>query len=213
VATYRLSTDKPVYSKVHGVETRCSVTEPSGFYTMDGFVYNLERGNTLLFLEGFMFHITILAVGRLKEKYLANGAAEYLKRLSAYARVEVVEVNDEGFAESLSPLELVKVKEREGERLLKRLRQGTFLIALDLRGKPFSSEEMAEIFGKNALEGKGDMTFIIGGALGLSQKVLERADLRISFSRLTFPHQLMRIILLEQIYRWFKIHRREPYHY
>lgn len=160
-----------------------------------------------------MFHITILAVGRLKEKYLANGAAEYLKRLSAYARVEVVEVSDEGFAESLSPLELAKVKEREGNRLLKRLRQGTFLIALDLRGKLFSSEEMAEILGKNALEGKGDITFIIGGALGLSQKVLERADFRLSFSRLTFPHQLMRIILLEQIYRWFKIHRREPYHY
>jgi len=166
-----------------------------------------------LFLEGYMFHITILAVGRLKEKYLANGAAEYLKRLSAYARVEVVEVNDEGFAESLSPLELAKVKEREGERLLKRLRQGTFLIALDLRGKPFSSEEMAEILGKKALEGKGDLTFIIGGALGLSEKVLERADLRLTFSKLTFPHQLMRLILLEQIYRWFKIHRREPYHY
>ena len=160
-----------------------------------------------------MFHITILAVGRLKEKYLAHGAAEYLKRLSAYARVEVVEVSDEGFAESLSPLELARVKEREGERLLKRLRQGNFLIVLDLRGKLFSSEEMAEILGKNALEGKGDITFIIGGALGLSQKVLERADLRLSFSRLTFPHQLMRIILLEQIYRWFKIHRREPYHY
>ncbi len=160
-----------------------------------------------------MFHITILAVGRLKEKYLASGAAEYLKRLSAYARVEVVEVNDEGFAESLSTPELAKVKEKEGERLLKRLRQGTFLIALDLRGKPFSSEEMAEVLGKNALEGKGDLTFIVGGALGLSEKVLERADLRLSFSRMTFPHQLMRIILLEQIYRWFKIHKREPYHY
>jgi len=159
-----------------------------------------------------MFHITILAVGRLKEKYLVEGAAEYLKRLSAYARLEVVEVSDEGFAEGLPPVELEKVKGKEGERLLKRLRQGTFLIALDLRGKMFSSEEMAQVFGKMALEGKGDITFAIGGALGLPQKVLDRADLRLSFSKLTFPHQLIRIFLLEQIYRWFKIARGEPYH-
>ncbi|NLI11454.1 23S rRNA (pseudouridine(1915)-N(3))-methyltransferase RlmH [Pelotomaculum propionicicum] len=160
-----------------------------------------------------MFHVTILAVGRLKEKYLTEAAGEYLKRLSAYARVEVVEVSDESFAESLSPLDLAKIKEREGERLLKRLRQGTFMIALDLRGKQFSSEEMAGILGRKALGGQGDLTFIIGGALGLSKNVLERADLRISFSRMTFPHQLMRVILLEQIYRWFKIYRKEPYHY
>lgn len=159
-----------------------------------------------------MFHITILAVGRLKEKYLVEGTAEYLKRLSAYARMEVVEVRDEGFAESCPPMELEKVKEKEGERLLKRLRPGTFLIALDLQGKMFSSEEMARLFSKMALEGKGDITFVIGGALGLPQKVLERADLRLSFSRLTFPHQLIRIFLLEQIYRWFKIARGEPYH-
>lgn len=160
-----------------------------------------------------MFHITILAVGRLKEKYLADGAAEYLKRLSPYARVEVFEVRDESFAESFSPPELTGVKEREGQRLLKRLRRETFLVALDPRGKLFSSEEMAGVIREKALEGKGDLTFIIGGALGLSQKVLERADLRLSFSKMTFPHQLMRLVLLEQIYRWFKIHRREPYHY
>ncbi len=160
-----------------------------------------------------MFHITILAVGRLKERYLTEAAGEYLKRLSAYARVEVVEVGDESFTENLSALELTRIKEREGERLLKRLRQGAFVVALDLLGKPFSSEEMAGILGEKALEGRGDLTFIIGGALGLSEKVLEHADLRVSFSKMTFPHQLMRVILLEQIYRWFKIQRREPYHY
>jgi 23S rRNA (pseudouridine1915-N3)-methyltransferase len=159
-----------------------------------------------------MFHITILAVGRLREKYLAEGAAEYLKRLSAYARVAVEEVNDESFPESLSLPEREKVKEKEGARLLKRLRQDTYLIALDLQGVRYSSEEMAAVFGKLALEGKGDITFVIGGSLGLPQTVLDKADLRLSFSSLTFPHQLIRIILLEQIFRWFKISRGEPYH-
>jgi 23S rRNA (pseudouridine1915-N3)-methyltransferase len=159
-----------------------------------------------------MYHITILAVGRLKEKYLAEGAAEYLKRLSAYARVAVEEVNDESFPENLSPMEREKVKEKEGVRLLKRLRQDTYLVALDLRGRRYSSEEMAHVFDQLALAGKGDITFAVGGSLGLPQTVLERADLRLSFSDLTFPHQLIRVVLLEQIYRWFKIARGEPYH-
>jgi 23S rRNA (pseudouridine1915-N3)-methyltransferase len=159
-----------------------------------------------------MFHITILAVGRLKEKYLAEGAAEYLKRLSAYARVVVEEVNDESISDNLSPAEAEKVKEKEGLRLLKRLRRDTYLVVLDLRGRIYTSEEMAGVFGKLALEGKGDITFAIGGSLGLPQTVLDKADLRLSFSSLTFPHQLIRIILLEQIFRWFKISRGEPYH-
>jgi 23S rRNA (pseudouridine1915-N3)-methyltransferase len=159
-----------------------------------------------------MFHITILAVGKLKEKYLAEGAAEYLKRLSAYARIVVEEVNDESFPESQSPLERERVKEKEGARLLKRLRQDTYLIVLDQRGRLNTSEEMADVFGKLALEGKGDITFAIGGSLGLPQTLLDKADLRLSFSSLTFPHQLIRIILLEQIFRWFKISRGEPYH-
>ena len=159
-----------------------------------------------------MFHITILAVGRLKEKYLTEGAAEYMKRLSAYARVEVEEVKDESTSDNMSPSEAEKVKKKEGARLLKRLRQETYLIALDLRGRMYTSEEMAGVFGKLALEGKGDITFAIGGSLGLPQTVLDKADLRLSFSSLTFPHQLIRIILLEQIYRCFKISRGEPYH-
>ena len=159
-----------------------------------------------------MYHITVLAVGRLKEKYLAEGAAEYLKRLSVYARVEIEELKDESFSEDLSPAEVEKVKEKEGARLLKRLRQDTYLIALDLRGRRYSSEEMAHVFDQLALAGKGDITFAIGGTLGLPQTVLERADLKLSFSALTFPHQLIRLVLLEQIYRWFKIARGEPYH-
>lgn len=159
-----------------------------------------------------MYHITILSVGRLKEKYLVAGVAEYLKRLSAYARVNVVEVEDEGFADTLPSAGREKVKEKEGERLLGRLRPGTLLIALDVKGKMHSSEEMAEVLNKLALEGKGDITFAIGGSLGLHQKVLERAGLRLSFSKMTFPHQLMRLILLEQLFRWFKIARGEPYH-
>lgn len=160
-----------------------------------------------------MFHITILAVGRLKERYLTEAAAEYLKRLTAYAKVDVVEVGNEGFAENLTPAGRQKVMEKEGKRLLSRLRPGAFLVALDLKGEMISSEEMAGIFDKLALGGKSDISFVIGGSLGLSQKVLGRADLRLSFSKFTFPHQLMRIILFEQIFRWFKISRGEPYHY
>jgi 23S rRNA (pseudouridine1915-N3)-methyltransferase len=159
-----------------------------------------------------MFHITILAVGRLKEKYLTEGAAEYLKRLSAYARVVVEEVNDESLSDNLPSAEAEKIKGKEGLRLLKRLRRGTYLIALDLQGRSYSSDEMADFIGKLALEGKGDITFVIGGSLGLPQTVLDKADLRLSFSSLTFPHQLIRIVLLEQIFRWFKISRGEPYH-
>ncbi|NPV74661.1 MAG: 23S rRNA (pseudouridine(1915)-N(3))-methyltransferase RlmH [Pelotomaculum sp.] len=160
-----------------------------------------------------MFHITVLAVGRLKEKYLTEGAAEYLKRLSAYAKISVVEVEDGSLPENPAAAGGEKVKEKEGERLLDRLRPGTFLIALDVRGKMHSSEEMAEILNRLALSGRSDITFAIGGALGLSEKVLERAAMRLSFSRMTFPHQLVRLILLEQLYRWFKIARGEPYHY
>ncbi len=159
-----------------------------------------------------MYHITILAVGRLKEKYLAQGQAEYLKRLASYARVNVIEVADEGFAENLPPSGLEKVKEKEGMRLLSRLHPDTFLVALDVEGETRTSVEMAGLLGKLALAGKGDITFAIGGTLGFSKKVIERADCRLSFSKMTFPHQLMRIILLEQIYRWFKIAKGEPYH-
>jgi 23S rRNA (pseudouridine1915-N3)-methyltransferase len=159
-----------------------------------------------------MFHITVLAVGRLKERYLVEGPAEYLKRLAPYARVDVVEVDEAGFGESPAPSGREKIKEKEGERLLKRIRPDTFLIALDIKGEARSSEQMADVLGRLALEGQGDITFVIGGSLGLSRNILNRANLRLSFSKFTFPHQLMRLILLEQLYRWFKIMKGEPYH-
>ncbi|HPU35904.1 MAG TPA: 23S rRNA (pseudouridine(1915)-N(3))-methyltransferase RlmH [Bacillota bacterium] len=159
-----------------------------------------------------MFHITVLAVGRLKERYLVEGTAEYLKRLAPYARVDVVEVEEAGFGESPAPSVQERIKEKEGERLLKRMRPGTFLIALDIKGEVCSSEQMAGVLGRLALEGRGDITFVIGGSLGLSRNILNRANLRLSFSKFTFPHQLMRLILLEQLYRWFKIMKGEPYH-
>ncbi|NLJ77663.1 MAG: 23S rRNA (pseudouridine(1915)-N(3))-methyltransferase RlmH [Peptococcaceae bacterium] len=159
-----------------------------------------------------MYHISILAVGRLKEKYLASGAAEYFKRLTPYARIEVHEVSDESFSDKHGPAECVKVKDVEGKRLMKHLRRNTYLIALDRRGKTYSSKEMAGVLEKLALEGKGDITFVIGGSLGLSKEVLDRANILLSFSSFTFPHQLMRVVLLEQIFRWLKIARGEQYH-
>lgn len=160
-----------------------------------------------------MRHITILAAGRLKEKYLTAGAGEYLKRLSLFTKVEMFEVEDESFPDNLSPAGRQKVQEKEGARLLKRLRPGTFLIALDEKGEMRTSEEMAEMLHQLALAGRSDLTFVIGGSLGLAPEIIRRADLRLSFSPLTFPHQLFRLLLLEQLYRWFKISRGEPYHY
>ncbi|MDD4169756.1 MAG: 23S rRNA (pseudouridine(1915)-N(3))-methyltransferase RlmH [Desulfotomaculaceae bacterium] len=160
-----------------------------------------------------MFHITILVVGRLKEKYLSDGISEYLKRLSAYAKIELYEVEGERFPENLSLIGRQKVKDKEGTRLLNLLRANTFLIAMDEKGEMCSSEEMAGLLNKLALAGDSDITIAIGGSLGLSKKITERADLILSFSRLTFPHQLFRLILMEQLYRWFKINRGEPYHH
>lgn len=160
-----------------------------------------------------MRHIAILAVGRLKEKYLTLGVGEYLKRLSPYAKVELSEVEDESFPDNPSPAERQKVREKEGMRLLNCLRPGTFLVALDEKGVSRSSEEMAGLLNELALAGRSDLTFVIGGSLGLSPKIVQRADLRLSFSKLTFPHQLFRLILFEQLYRWLKISRGEPYHH
>jgi len=156
--------------------------------------------------------ITVAAVGKLKEKYWRQAAAEYIKRLAPYCRLEVCEVPDEGFAPGLGPAEEEKVKAREWLRLARCLRPGSYLVALDARGEQVSSEELASRLERMALAGQSDVTFLIGGTLGLPGEALRRADWRLSFSRLTFPHQLMRVILLEQIYRAFKIVRGEPYH-
>ncbi|MDF9407020.1 23S rRNA (pseudouridine(1915)-N(3))-methyltransferase RlmH [Pelotomaculum isophthalicicum JI] len=160
-----------------------------------------------------MRHIAILTVGRLKEQYLTAGVGEYLKRLTPYAKVELSQVEDESFPDNPSTAERQKVREKEGMRLLNRLRPGTFLVALDEKGVSRSSEEMAGLLNELALAGRNDLTFVIGGSLGLSPNIIQRSDLLLSFSKLTFPHQLFRLILLEQLYRWFKISRGEPYHH
>jgi 23S rRNA (pseudouridine1915-N3)-methyltransferase len=157
-------------------------------------------------------HISIVTVGKLKEKYLKQGIEEYVKRLNSYAKIEIFEVPDEKAPEELSEVEMEQVKQKEGERILAKIHQDTYVIALAINGKLKSSEELAENLDKLATYGKSKVAFIIGGSLGLSDEVLKRADEQLSFSKMTFPHQLMRLILIEQIYRAFRINRGEPYH-
>jgi 23S rRNA (pseudouridine1915-N3)-methyltransferase len=157
-------------------------------------------------------NISIVTVGKLKEKYLKQGIDEYLKRLGSYAKVEVIEVSDEKAPEELSETEMVQVKQKEGERILAKIHPDTYVIALAINGKLKSSEELADTIDKLATYGKSKIAFVIGGSLGLSDEVLKRSDEQLSFSKMTFPHQLMRLILVEQVYRAFRINRGEPYH-
>ncbi|MCD5407142.1 MAG: 23S rRNA (pseudouridine(1915)-N(3))-methyltransferase RlmH [Desulfotomaculum sp.] len=156
--------------------------------------------------------ITIIAAGKLKENYLRQGVQEYLKRLQPFAKLKIIEVADEFHSEKLSDIAAEQVRQREAKRISKHLKPDAFLIALDITGKMYNSEEMADYFQKLMLTGKSNITLLIGGSLGISSELLRRSQLRISFSKLTFPHQLMRLILLEQIYRVFKIFKGEPYH-
>ncbi|KQL21714.1 23S rRNA (pseudouridine(1915)-N(3))-methyltransferase RlmH [Cytobacillus solani] len=157
-------------------------------------------------------NISIITVGKLKEKYLKQGIDEYLKRLSAYAKIEIIEVPDEKAPEELSDTEMLQVKQKEGERILSKIHPDAHVIALAIEGKMKISEELADGLDKLATYGKSKVTFVIGGSLGLSSEVLQRANEKLSFSKMTFPHQLMRLILVEQVYRAFRILRGEPYH-
>lgn len=157
-------------------------------------------------------NITIVAVGKVKEKYITAGLKEYMKRLGRYCRLNIIEVPDQRAPESLSRAQLIEVKEREGRNILKHIKPGGYVIALDVAGKSMSSEDMTGYMERLLIRGISSIIFIIGGSNGLSDSVLNRADLRLSFSAMTFPHQLMRLVLLEQIYRWFKINHGEPYH-
>jgi 23S rRNA (pseudouridine1915-N3)-methyltransferase len=157
-------------------------------------------------------NISIFSVGKLKEKYLKQGIDEYLKRLGPYAKVEVIEVADEKAPENLSEVEMEQVKDKEGERILAKISDDTYVIILAIQGKMISSGELAREMDQLATYGKSKIAFVIGGSLGLSKAVEKRADYALSFSKMTFPHQLMRLVLVEQIYRAFKINRNEPYH-
>ncbi|WP_214520182.1 23S rRNA (pseudouridine(1915)-N(3))-methyltransferase RlmH [Staphylococcus pseudintermedius] len=156
--------------------------------------------------------ITILAVGKLKEKYWKLAIAEYTKRLGAYSKIEVVEVPDEKAPETMSVKEIEQVKEKEGQRILSKIKPQSIVIALEIAGKMLSSEDLAKTLDQRMTQGASDFTFVIGGSHGLHDTVLKRSDFALSFSKMTFPHQMMRIILLEQVYRAFKIMRGEAYH-
>ncbi|NLC43082.1 MAG: 23S rRNA (pseudouridine(1915)-N(3))-methyltransferase RlmH [Clostridiales bacterium] len=157
-------------------------------------------------------NIRIICVGKIKEKYLVQGISEYSKRLSRYAKIQVIEVEDEKAPESLSPTEEQLIREKEGTRLKKHFRQDGVKIILAIDGKSLSSEEFSNQIQQYGVSGKSQFDFIIGGSLGLDENIIKEADLLLSFSKFTFPHQLMRLILLEQIYRAFRIAKGEPYH-
>ncbi|WAA12266.1 23S rRNA (pseudouridine(1915)-N(3))-methyltransferase RlmH [Fervidibacillus halotolerans] len=156
--------------------------------------------------------ITIITVGKLKEKYLKQAVDEYAKRLSSYVKIEIVEVSDEKAPENMTEGEKEIVKRKEGERILAKLAPDAYVIALAIEGKMKSSETFATNLEQLFIRGKSHIAFIIGGSLGLSDEVMKRANESLSFSKMTFPHQLMRVILLEQLYRAFRIMRNEPYH-
>lgn len=156
--------------------------------------------------------ITIITVGKIKEKYLKDAIAEYSKRLSKYCKLEIVEVADEKTPENASETVENAIREKEAERIMKYVKEDAYIITLEIGGKLLSSEELAEKIEKLGIQGTSHIIFIIGGSIGLGKSVLEKSDYALSFSRMTFPHQLMRVILLEQVYRSYRIMNGEPYH-
>lgn len=157
-------------------------------------------------------NITIMCVGKIKEKYLQEGIAEYKKRLSKYVKLNIIEVSDERAPENLSHKEIENIKDKEGDKLLSKIPKDSYTIALAIKGHEFSSEDLAKKIEDIKTYTSSHIVFIIGGSNGLSNKLLHKVDLKLSFSTMTFPHQLMRMILLEQVYRSFRINNNEPYH-
>ncbi|MEE1243051.1 23S rRNA (pseudouridine(1915)-N(3))-methyltransferase RlmH [Frisingicoccus sp.] len=156
--------------------------------------------------------ISILCVGKIKEKFFRMAIDEYAKRLGRYCKLEIIEVADEKTPDNASDHKVELIKEKEGERLLKNISRDAFVIALAIDGKQLSSEELASKIESLGIQGTSHIQLIIGGSLGLADRVLKEADMRLSFSKMTFPHQLMRVVLLEQIYRSYRIIQNEPYH-
>ncbi|MBQ8814540.1 MAG: 23S rRNA (pseudouridine(1915)-N(3))-methyltransferase RlmH [Lachnospiraceae bacterium] len=155
---------------------------------------------------------TVICVGKIKEKFYTQAIDEYAKRLSRYGKLEIIEVADEKTPDQASETVNRMIKDKEGERILAQIKDDAYVIALAIEGKMLDSEELAAKVESLGVSGTSHITFIIGGSLGLSQKVMKRADYHLSFSKMTFPHQLMRVILLEQIYRACRIIHNEPYH-
>lgn len=159
-----------------------------------------------------LMKITLITVGKIKEKYLKDAIAEYSKRLSRYCKLEIVEVADEKTPDNASDTVEDAIRDKEGERILKYIKEDAYVITLEIAGKMLTSEEMAEKIDKLGVQGTSHIIFIIGGSIGLGREILKRSDYALSFSKMTFPHQLMRVILLEQIYRSYRIINHEPYH-
>ena len=156
--------------------------------------------------------ITLVTVGKIKEKFYTDAIAEYAKRLSRYCKLEIIQVADEKTPDKASEAEEQQIKDKEGKRILEQIKDGAFMIALAIDGKMLDSVELSEKIEKLGVSGISSIAFVIGGSLGLSDRVLKRADYKLSFSKMTFPHQLMQMILLEQIYRSYRIMNHEPYH-
>ncbi len=156
--------------------------------------------------------ITIITVGKIKEKYLKDAIAEYSKRLSKYCKLEIIEVADEKTPDQASEVVEDGIRKKEAEKILKYIKDDMYVITLEIAGKMLTSEELAQKIETLGIQGKSNVAFIIGGSIGLGKEVMKRSDYPLSFSKMTFPHQLMRVILLEQIYRSYRIISGEPYH-
>lgn len=156
--------------------------------------------------------ITLIAVGKIKEKFFEDAIREYSKRLSRYCKLEIIQVADEKTPDGAGEALELQIKEKEGQRILSHIKDGAYVIALAIKGRMLTSEELSVHMENLAVRGISQIVFVIGGSLGLSQSVLDRADFSLSFSPMTFPHQLMRVVALEQIYRGYKIMMKEPYH-
>lgn len=156
--------------------------------------------------------ISIVCVGKIKESFYRQAIEEYAKRLSKYCKLEIIEVADEKTPDKASDALEAQIKEKEADRILEKIKEDAYVFTLEIKGKPYTSEGFAEMIQKTTVQGKSHLVFVIGGSLGLHEKVLKRSNHAISFSDMTFPHQLMRVILTEQIYRAFRIINGEPYH-
>ncbi len=156
--------------------------------------------------------ITVITVGKIKEKFMKDALGEYSKRLSKYCKLEIIEVADEKTQENASEVVCNQIRQKEGERILKYVRDDAFVITLEIKGKQLTSEELANKIETLGVQGTSHIIFIIGGSIGLSEDVMKKSNYALSFSKMTFPHQLMRVILLEQVYRSYRIISGEPYH-
>ena len=156
--------------------------------------------------------ITIITVGKIKEKYLKDAIAEYSKRLTKYCKLDIVEVADEKTPDNASEIVEEAIRDKEAERIMKHVKDDMYVVTLEIGGKMLTSEELSKKIERLGIQGKSDVAFVIGGSIGLGKAVLKRSDYALSFSKMTFPHQLMRVILLEQIYRSYRIMKGEPYH-